>query len=192
MILRAGLVFAGVLAGLAPAAAADRFPLAGIVDEVRLGIHAYDVHYAALPFMIDEWDLQAVESFSADVLFTTPDADLLRWLGSPRPEVGATINLAGMESLVHAGLTWQLPVFETPFYLEGSFGAALHDGNLFGAPDPQKNFGCRVNFYERFGVGVNASENVTATLTYEHISNNGWSAENDGLSNFGLRVGWKF
>lgn len=189
---RAGLILGGVLACSAPAFADDRFALAGVIDEVRFGLHAYDVHYAALPFMVNEWDLSAIESFSADVLFRTPDADLFYWLGSPRPEIGATVNLAGMESLIHAGLTWQLPVFETPFYLEGSFGAALHDGNLFGAPDPQKNFGCRVNFYERFGVGANISDTTTATLTYEHISNNGWCAENDGLSNFGLRVGWKF
>jgi len=85
-----------------------------------------------------------------------------------------------------------LPLFETPFYLEGTFGAAVHNGVLAGAVGTRKNFGCAVNFYERFGVGARLGENATATLTYEHSSNNGWCAANDGLSNFGLRVGWKF
>lgn len=190
---RLGVLALCLAAGVAPSLAQEEtgsYALAGVIDEFRLGLHAYDVHYAALPFMVDEWDIRGIESFSADLLFTSPEA--LGWLGAPRPELGATINLSGMESLIHAGLTWQLPVFDTPLYLEGSFGAALHDGALQGAPDPHKNFGCRVNFYERFGVGVQASESMTATLTYEHISNNGWCPENDGLSNFGLRIGWKF
>ncbi len=57
---------------------------------------------------------------------------------------------------------------------------------------PTKNFGCRVNFYERFGIGANLSDNVTATVSYEHTSNNSWCEANDGLSNFGVRLGWKF
>lgn len=170
----------------------DPHPLAGVIDEFRIGLHAYDVHHAALPFLVGEWKVREFESVSFDVLFTSPDIDAFRWIGSPRPELGATLNLQGMENLIHAGLTWQLPVFDSPLYLEGTFGAALHDGALRGAPSGEKNFGCRVNFYERFGIGVHATENVTATLTYEHTSNNGWCEENAGLSNFGLRIGWKF
>jgi lipid A 3-O-deacylase len=169
----------------------DPYPLAGVIDEFRIGLHAYDVHNAALPFLVNEWQVREIESLSFDVLFTSPQIDAFRWLGSPRPELGATVNFRGMESVVHAGLTWQLPILDTPAYLEGTFGMALHDGSLSGNPD-RKNFGCRVNFYERFGLGVHASETMTATLTYEHTSNNGWCGDNAGLSNFGLRLGWKF
>ncbi len=170
----------------------DPHPLAGVVDELRIGLSAHDVHHAALPFLVNEWRLDQIEDITFDVLFTSPDLDAFRWIGSPRPEIGATINLDGQDSIAHAGLTWQLPVFDTPLYLEGTFGAAIHDGYLTGAPAGRKNFGCRVNFYERFGVGMNLSDNATATLTYEHTSNNGWCSANDGLSNFGLRLGWKF
>lgn len=188
-------MFGLVALGLAPVQAQDLLdphPLAGIVDELRFGIHAYNVHYAALPFSMNEWQVRAIESVSFDVLFHSPQIDAFTWIGSPRPEIGATLNLRGMENLVHAGLTWQLPIPDTPVYLEGTFGAALHDGALSGASGGQKNFGCRINFYERFGVGVHATETITATLTYEHTSNNGWCGDNDGLSNFGLRIGWKF
>jgi lipid A 3-O-deacylase len=167
-------------------------PFAGVVDELRVGFLAYDVHHAALPFLVNEWKVDRFQVASFDVLFTSPDLDVFRWVGSPRPEVGTSINFAGGASIAHAGLTWQLPVFDMPIYLEGTFGAAVHNGALTGAAAPEKNFGCRVNFYERFGVGYNFSEQVTATLTYEHTSNNGYCDANDGLSNFGLRVGWKF
>ena len=167
-------------------------PFSDIVDEIRIGLHAHRVHHAALPFLVNEWQLNGVEDVSFDVLFTSPDVDVFRWIGSPRPEVGTTISLAGRDSLVHANLTWQLPVFDTPIYLEAGLGAAIHDGALTGAAPGRQNFGCRVNFYERWGVGMHVSDNATATLTYEHTSNNDWCAANDGLSNFGLRLGWKF
>lgn len=196
MIKRSGFLVA-MLAGLsaAPALAQgmlDPHPLAGVVDELRFGLHAHDVHHAALPFQVGEWQLDEIEDVSFDVLFTSPDLEAFRWIGSPRPEVGTTLNLDGQDSLVHANLTWQLPIFDTPFYLEAGLGAAFHDGALTGAEPGRKNFGCRVNFYERWGAGMNISDNATATLTYEHTSNNGWCDANDGLSNVGLRLGWKF
>jgi lipid A 3-O-deacylase len=168
-------------------------PLAGIVDEVRLGISAHDVNYTLFP---KPWELtlNQIEDVTFDILFTSPDLDAFRWIGSPRPDLGVTINMDGQDSLAHLSLTWQLPIFDSPFYLEGAFGGAVHNGYLTGSPDPTRysNFGCRLNFYERYGVGAHLSDNVTATLTYEHTSNNGWCEMNQGLSNLGLRVGWKF
>lgn len=196
MVRWTGVVLAGLM-GLSggPAMAQDLLdphPLAGVVDELRIGFNYHDVHHAALPFLVQEWRLNQPEDVSFDVLFTSPDLDAFRWIGSPRPEVGATLNLGGKDSLAHASLTWQLPVFETPLYLEAALGAAINDGALNGAAPGRKNFGCRVNFYERWGVGAHLSDHVTATLTYEHTSNNGYCSSNDGLSNFGLRLGWKF
>lgn len=193
---RNSVILAGLMMLVATPAMAqnllDPHPLAGVVDELRIGLHAHDVHHAALPFSVNQWRLNQIEDISFDLLFTSPDLDVFRWMGSPRPEVGATLNLGGKDSMAHLGLTWQLPIFETPVYLEGTFGAAIHDGALTGAAPGRKNFGCQINFYERFGVGMHVSDNVTATLTYEHTSNNGWCQANDGLSNFGLRLGWKF
>ncbi len=193
---RNSVILAGLMMLVATPAMAqnllDPHPLAGVVDELRIGLHAHDVHHAALPFSVNQWRLNQIEDISFDLLFTSPDLDVFRWMGSPRPEVGATLTLGGKDSMAHLGLTWQLPIFETPVYLEGTFGAAIHDGALTGAAPGRKNFGCQVNFYERFGVGMHVSDNVTATLTYEHTSNNGWCQANDGLSNFGLRLGWKF
>ena len=181
----------------APAAAQSLLspePFAGIVDEVRVGIHAHDVDYAALPFRVGEWNLDQIEDLSFDVLFTSPDLDAFRWVGTPRPDLGVTINFDGQDSLAHLGLTWQLPVFDTPFYLEGTLGGAVHNGYLTNSPDTDRrqNFGCRLNFYERYGIGAHLSETLTATVTYEHTSNAELCDANQGLSNFGVRLGWKF
>lgn len=168
-------------------------PFANVVDEIRIGLNAHNANYVLFPKPW-EYKLDQIEDISFDVLFTSPDLDVFRWIGSPRPDLGVTVNLDGQDSLAHLSLTWQLPIFETPFYIEGAFGAAIHNGYLTGSPDPERysNFGCRVNFYERYGVGAHLSDNVTASLLYEHTSNNGWCDANQGLSNVGLRLGWKF
>jgi lipid A 3-O-deacylase len=191
-LLAAGLVGLGALSVQASNPAAQELPFAGVIDEVRVGIHAHEVHWSLWPVHVRDWDLSQISDVSFDVLFTSPDHDIFRWIGSPRPEIGTTLTFTGEESLLHAGLTWQLPVFDTPIFLEGTFGAALHNGYLTNAPAGRRNMGCRINFYERFGIGVNISENATALLTYEHTSNAELCDANDGLSNFGVRVGFKF
>ena len=170
----------------------DPHPIASVVDEVRIGGHIHDIYWTMLPQNPNEWYWSGPSDLSFDVLFNSPDMDAFRWLGSPRPEIGLTLNTKGRESLLHFGLTWQLPIFDTPLYLEGTFGGAAHNGHLTGASLPDRNLGCRVNFYERFGVGANLSDNLTATVTYEHTSNAGLCSENAGLSNFGVRLGYKF
>lgn len=190
-----GLAVAAVFGLAMPVAAQDLLspqPLAGVIDELRFGVAAHQAHYTLFPTALDQWRLNQIEDVSFDVLFVSPDMDAFRWIGSPRPEVGATLNLAGHDSIAHLALTWQLPVFDTPVFLEGSFGAAIHDGYLTGAPVGRQNFGCRVNFYERYGIGANINDHTTVSLQYEHTSNAELCPPNGGLSNLGLRVGWKF
>lgn len=163
-----------------------------VVDEVRIGGHYHMVYFTMLPQAMNEWYMDRPEDISFDVLFTSPQIDAFHWIGSPRPEVGVTINTKGEDHILHAGLTWQLPVFDTPFYLEGTFGAAAHSGYVDSGPPGRRLYGCRVNFYERFGVGANLGESLTATLTYEHMSNAGLCGNNAGISNFGVRLGMKF
>ncbi|WDR04452.1 acyloxyacyl hydrolase [Devosia rhodophyticola] len=195
MISKFGLAIIGALSLATPALAQDLLdpnPLSGVVDELRIGFAAHNAHYALLPSDIQNFDLGHVNDLSFDVLFVSPDVDVFRWIGSPRPEIGTTINFAGQDSIAHLSLTWQLPLFDTPLFLEGSFGAAAHNGYLTGAPAGRKNFGCRVNFYERYGLGWNISDKVTASLQYEHTSNWELCSANAGLSNVGVRFGHKF
>jgi lipid A 3-O-deacylase len=162
------------------------------LSELRVGVQSHDVYYGFLPINPDRYNFGHIEDLSFDALFTSPDIDAFRWIGSPRPNIGATVNMRGYDSILHAGLTWQLPLGESPFFLEGTFGAAINNGSMTGASAPYKNFGCRVQFYEAAGIGANLSENVTALITYEHTSNLDMCAANEGLSNLGVRVGFKF
>lgn len=161
------------------------------LDEVRFGGFFHSAYGGFLPTG-DNWDLTRLESVKFSALFASPDIDAFRWIGSPRPEIGTTLNMSGRENLVHANLNWQIPIFDTPLYLELGFGAALTDGALEGAERPARNFGCALNFYDAAGIGAHVTENVTMTLRYEHISNLEICSPNDGLSNLGLMVGVKF
>jgi len=171
-----------------PAASAQGLAL----DELRAGGFFHNAYQGFLPTS-PNWTLDRLQDLKFSALFASPEIDAFAWIGSPRPEIGATLNLDGFsESFVHANLTWQLPIFDTPFYLEAGFGAALTNATLDGAALPARNLGCPVAFYDAFGLGANLSDEVTLTLRYEHISNLELCARNDGLSNLGVMLGVKF
>ena len=182
--LMAAALIVGALAG--PAQAQD-FGL----EELRAGVFYHSAYGGFLPTG-PNWDLSRLEDVKFAALFASPDIAAFEWIGSPRPEIGATLSLAGRENLVHANLNWQIPVFDTPLYLELGFGAAVTDGALTGATRPARNFGCSFNFYEAAGIGAHVSDNVTLTLRYEHMSNLEICQPNDGLSNLGLMIGFSF
>ncbi|MCF6302467.1 MAG: acyloxyacyl hydrolase [Devosiaceae bacterium] len=133
-----------------------------------------------------------LQDVSFDVLFTSPDIDVFRWIGSPRPRLGATVNFAGLESMVRLGLTWQVPLWDSAFFIEGTFGAAVHNGVLDGAVFPARNLGCLLQFYEAGGLGMNVSDNMTVVLEIEHASTAELCTPNKGLTNLGVKVGFKF
>lgn len=161
------------------------------LDELRLGVFYHSAYSGFLPTG-PHWDLSRLEDVKFAALFALPDFEALRWIGSPRLETGATLNFNGRENLIHANLNWQIPLFETPLYLELGFGAALTDGALQGAVAPARSFGCSLNFYDAAGIGANLSETMTLTVRYEHISNLDLCPPNAGLSNLGVMLGVKF
>jgi hypothetical protein len=163
-----------------------------VLEEVRGGIFAHNAYGGFVPTSL-AFDFSRIENVKFSALFSAPALDDAWWLLSPRLELGGTFNLAGrQENLIHANLSWQFGLFESPFYLELGLGAGLTDGALSGAAAPARNFGCPLNFYESMGIGAHLSETVTATLVYEHISNLGVCTPNQGISHVGVQLGWKF
>jgi len=161
-----------------------------IISEIRAGVLAHSIDERGPNGEL--LNLSRLEDISFEILFFSPDIDAFRWIGSPRPSLGVTLNLAGRENLAHLGLTWQLPIFETAFFLEGTLGAALHDGALNGATFPARNLGCRVMIYESGGLGMNIGENFTIIAQIEHTSSAKLCMPNEGLTNLGIKVGYKF
>lgn len=183
----------GVCAAIAGLGAVPAAHAQGLVlDEVRFGGAFHNVYQGFLPTS-DTWNFSTLSDVKFSALFAAPDVDAFTWLGAPRVELGTTIDLEGFdENVAHANLNWQVPVFDTPLYLEAGFGAAVTNGALSGAERPQRNFGCALNFFETAGIGANLSDTATLTVRYEHTSNLELCSPNDGLSNLTITLGAKF
>lgn len=165
-----------------------------LVSEIRGGISfegvELDEQLLLLPTTIP---LERPHKLSVELYVGSPDLDLFKWIGAPRPVVGATISTTGLESWAKAGLSWHVPVFDTPFFIEGLLGAAIHDGYLFDAPPGRRNFGCRTLLYEQVTIGANITESMTASVNFEHGSH-AWlcGPTNAGFNSVGFRLGYKF
>ncbi len=162
----------------------------GFISEFRAGVLFHSVDRPGPNG--EALNLTRFEDISFEVLFASPDVDVFRWIGSPRPNFGATINLNGRESKIHLALTWQMQIFESNFFIEGSLGAALHDGAISGVSEPARNLGSRILFYEALGLGMNITNNMNIILFAEHASNANLVQPNNGLSNIGVKLGYKF
>jgi len=188
------MVFAAVAAfNTGPAVASGNIP--GIlnpsfIDEFRLGIMYNDLHVSRKR---EEGGVNLI----AEVLFQRPNIytgnKFLTFVLNPRPHIGGQLNTAGDTSQAYAGLTWDYNV-TSYFFVEGSFGAAVHSGPLqpTAIPGEVTPLGCRVLFRSSFSAGYNLTEKLRFMITYDHISNANLCSENGGLSTIGARFGYKF
>ena len=166
-------------AGGAPAVAGE------IVDELRIG--ALDQNIEPTGHAHENG-----ADINAEVLFVpffaptgNPVNDVLFGF---RPHIGATYNFAGTTSKLYAGLTWDVPL-QRGFFLEASFGAAVHNGSL---DEPGKaQYGCRVNFRESASLGYDIDASWRVMLMLDHMSNADLCDKNRGLTNAGLRLGYR-
>ncbi len=160
------------------------------VSEIRIGLMAHSVDR---PGPNNEpLNFTRIEDISFEMLFFLPDIDAFTWIGSPRINLGTTINSKGRESKIHLGLTWQAKIFDSGFFVEGTLGGAVHNGALNGVSEPLRNLGSRFLFYEAIGIGYEFSDNLTAILFAEHASNANFVQPNEGISNIGLKMGISF
>lgn len=160
------------------------------LSEVRMGVLA---HYIDMPGPHGEIpNLTSLQDIGVDLLFKTPDLDLFRWIGSPRPNLGGTLNLSGNESMVHLGLTWHADLFDGPVFVEGTFGGALQNGSLDWNAQGEHGTGCPALFYESVGLGTRFNDTVSMVFTVEHASNAGLCFANAGITSAGLKLGFKF
>ena len=106
-----------------------------------------------------------------------------------RPHIGATYNLAGTTDKLYVGLTWDAPLARG-FFLEGSFGLALHDGAIEDEPG-RAQYGCRVNFRESAALGYEIDAHWRVMAMVDHMSNADLCLKNRGLTNAGVRLGYR-
>ena len=161
-------------------------------DEIRVGGFAHNViHNENSP--VDA----SLEALSAPIFFPGHDAGWvagnpwLSWFFNPRLNLGAMINTGGKTSYVFTGFVWRIPIF-SKFFFEGEFGGALNNAERLPTPD-RVDMGCPATFRESGGFGYQFSENWDLIASVEHVSHATFCSKiNPGLTQFGVRVGYKF
>jgi hypothetical protein len=110
----------------------------------------------------------------------------------PRIHLGTTINTAGDTSHVYAGFTWTYD-FTDKLFAEASFGLGFHNGKTSDfVPRNRLALGCSPLFRESASLGYRISQNWSVMATVEHLSNAGLCNDNQGMTNYGVRVGYVF
>lgn len=123
-----------------------------------------------------------------------PSGDAWRNFLTPRIYGGATISFSGFTSLGYAGFSWEVNVTERTF-LDFGVGAAFHDGNTGTTRHPSANraeLGCSPLIHSGSSVGYRVTENWSVMASFEHVSNGGTCGRNQGLTNVGARVAYRF
>lgn len=155
-------------------------------DELRLGIFLHNAED-----FDDDNDESGID-INVELLLGRPNFQFrnsyLQHFLTPRPHIGGQVNTEGDTSQFYFGVTWDVDLTEDLFF-ETSFGGAVHDGPLDEAG--VRSFGCSLNFRESASLGYRVTENWSALLTIEHMSNADICDRNGGLTNVGGRLGYK-
>jgi hypothetical protein len=183
-LLAAGLfLMAGSAVAADPPVLAGPRPAGGWLAEARLGVAAHD------PWSPEAGSatLTGLLLFRRPFLPASAPAALV-----PLPHLGFSANPVGKTSHAHAGLTWQVEL-TARLFVEGSLGAAFHDGRTGRAVPAGRNaLGCRALFREAAAIGYRLEGGWTVTAGLEHLSNAGRCNANRGLTNVGVMLGYRF
>lgn len=187
------LCFALVCAVLGmEAAAADLGPVAyappaasmSFLSEIRGGVLAHNPAARESGSVDVSLELLTVKPFTS--------ADPLVNIFLPRLHLGTSINTRGDTSQVYAGFTWNYDITEKLFF-EASFGGALHNGKTGEfVPRDRASLGCSPLFRESASLGYRFDRNWSIMATIEHVSNAKLCNDNQGLTSYGVRVGYAF
>jgi lipid A 3-O-deacylase len=161
---------------LAPAPASA----SGFISEIRGGVLVHDA-----TDVFEETSIEDGLDGNLEILFA-PTRPFLG--GAIRPALGATVG--GNTDLAYADLRWER---ETPggLFVGLGLGAAVHDGPLDDRPD-RKALGSRVLFHIPAEIGWRFDRRQSVSVYFEHVSNAGLAAENEGMDNLGVRYGYRF
>jgi cob(I)alamin adenosyltransferase len=154
-----------------------------MVDEIRLRAIKHAIHDAPH---------DGGAALDVEVLFGrlpgNYENSILNYFLTPRLHVGSLVSF-GKTDEYYWGATWDLKLFDRVFF-ESSFGGAAHDGPLDHLG--WASYGCRVNFRESASLGYALTREWRVMAEVDHMSNAGLCDSNRGLTNAGLRLGYKF
>lgn len=152
------------------------------IDEAKLGLMEHDISLGG-------HHVERGPDVNGEVLFPSPS--FLDAIGGPRPDLGASVNTAARTSYAYTGLIWTVRPWRWLFAGFG-LGGAVHDGQLDGVVPGHKRLGSRALFHESVELGYQITSALSLSLLVDHISNANLARHNQGLTNFGLRTGFRF
>jgi len=110
----------------------------------------------------------------------------------PHPDVGTTISLGGKTSNLWGGVAWNWDITDRIF-VSPTFGVGVNNGKTgYPVPPGWNAIGCNWWFHESASLGYRLTANWSVMATIEHSSNAGLCSHNRGLTNAGLRLGYRF
>jgi hypothetical protein len=170
-----------ITSGAHQQACAQDYPL---FSEVRFGVLAADLE----PGGASE-DGVAVSLELLTPLRGPAHHSFIEHLLNPRFHVGALAHTDDGVNLAYAGLTWDY-YFTDSVFVETSFGGAVHDGET--SSDSSDSYGCSLNFRESISIGADITNSITVMATVDHMSNANLCDQNQGLTNAGVRMGYRW
>jgi lipid A 3-O-deacylase len=191
VIDRSTMACVAVLAsvGIAMTAAGARADGVAGIDEVKGGVMAHDVTLGGR-------HVESGVDINGEILFASPK--FLDIIGAPRPHLGGWVNSDGNTDAAYFGLTWGLPLIRHIFGAQdgltilGSLGGALQDGYNDSAPAGRKRLGSPILFRESVELAYQLTPVYSISLMVDHISNANLANRNAGITNAGVRIGFKF
>jgi hypothetical protein len=154
-------------------------------DEIRFGVLAADLE----PGGASDDEIAINFELLTPHIGKQYDHPVLDVIFNPRLHFGATLATGDGLNQGYAGLTWDYHLTDALF-VEASFGGAAHDGET--DDDNPDSYGCTVQFRESLSVGVNVTDQFSVMATVDHMSNAGLCDENQGLTNAGVRLGYRW
>lgn len=171
--------------------------------EIRVGVNAHDLLGLDAGVHGKEESLGLTAGYVSDRLHESG------WI--PRLEIGGNLNLGGKTSFLYAGGLWRGHFGPGDrFYIEGSLGLAVHDGENE-IPDLEPGltaeeqrrrvfgnahyieYGSDVLFREALTLGYRFTDTVAADVYLEHFSHGNIlaSGSNEGADAVGLRFSYQ-
>lgn len=144
-----------------------------MADEMRIGVLRHDLGYK---FGLKGKLRQRYEKGS-DINLEYLFSDEYKFLFG-YPHIGTNINN-------------QIDIMKYVF-LEATFGFGIHNGEVEKLQQRRRALGTRFLFRESLSLGVMIQEKHSVAVIIDHLSNAGLGKFNPGLTNLGMRYGYKF
>jgi hypothetical protein len=120
----------------------------------------------------------------------------------PRVALGGFLNVSGKTDSAYVTALWTIPLYDR-WFAEAFVGPSVHDGVLQ-ATATRAGLGCPVLFNAGASLGYRFDEHWSVMATFNHLSNGkslfgidcgtnqAATGSNQGLNNYGIRIGYSF